>query len=150
MGKSEGQPTEIIAAIDAGSNGIRLAVARINGDGVVREIESTREAVRLGGDAFGNGQLAEATIDAAVAAFSRFAERIAANDVRHLRAVATSAAREASNSRTLVSRVRKATGIRLEIINGLEEAQLVFAGVADGDTMYTDGVDRAPTACWNP
>jgi exopolyphosphatase/guanosine-5'-triphosphate,3'-diphosphate pyrophosphatase len=50
--------------------------------------------------------------------------------VTYMRAVATSAAREASNSRTLVARIRKATGIRLEIIDGLEEAQLIFAGVA--------------------
>ena len=123
-------PAELIAAVDAGSNGIRLAIARLNGDGTPREIENVREAVRLGGDAFDLGYLREPTIDAAIAAFERFAARIKHHGVRHVRAVATSAAREASNTRILTSRVRKETGIRLEVIDGLEEAQLVFGGVA--------------------
>ena len=130
MGVSGTGAAELIAAIDAGSNGMRLAVARVNGDGIAREVESIRESVRLGSDAFELGFLREPTIEAAVAAFERFAGRIKHHGVRHVRAVATSAAREASNSRTLTSRVRKATGIRLEIIDGLEEAQLVFGGVA--------------------
>jgi len=135
MGKSNGQSVNVIAAIDAGSNGMRLAIGRVNGDGVVHEIESIRESVRLGADAFATGQLTEATMDAAVGAFERFAERIRAHEVDHLRAVATSAARESSNSRALVARIRKATGIRLEIIDGLEEAQLVFGGVATAIDM---------------
>ena len=130
MAKSNGSTVNVIAAIDAGSNGMRLAIGRVNGDGIVRELESIREPVRLGGDAFSTGQLTEATMDAAVAAFERFAARIKEHEARHVRAVATSAAREASNSRARVARVHKATGIRLEVIDGLEEAQLVFAGVA--------------------
>lgn len=130
VGKTNGQSARHIAAIDAGSNGMRIAIARVNGDGIAREVEGWREPVRLGGDAFALGQLTDETIEAAVAAFSRFAERIEAHGAKHVRAVATSAARESSNGRTLVSRVRKATGIRLEIIGGLEEAQLVFSGVA--------------------
>jgi len=121
---------EVIGAIDAGSNGIRLAIARLNDDGIPREIETIREAVRLGSDAFDLGYLREPTIEAAVVAFERFAVRIKHHGVRHVRAVATSAARESSNTRTLTSRIRKATGIRLEVIDGLEEAQLVFGGVA--------------------
>jgi exopolyphosphatase/guanosine-5'-triphosphate,3'-diphosphate pyrophosphatase len=130
MAKSNGSSDTIIAAIDAGSNGMRLAIGRVEDDGAIRELESIREPVRLGGDAFSTGQLSDATIDAAVAAFERFAARIAEHEATHVRAVATSAAREASNSRTLVARIRKATGLRLEVIDGLEEAQLVFAGVA--------------------
>ena len=130
MAKSNGSSDNIIAAIDAGSNGMRLAIGRVEADGAIRELESIREPVRLGGDAFSTGQLGDATIDAAVAAFEHFAERIKEHEATHVRAVATSAAREASNSRALVARIRKATGLRLEIIDGLEEAQLVFAGVA--------------------
>lgn len=122
--------SQCIGAIDAGSNGIRLAIARLNGDGVLREIESVREAVRLGADAFDLGYLREPTIEATVAAFQRFTARIEHHGVRHVRAVATSAAREAANTRTLTSRIRNAAGIRLEVIDGLEEAQLVFSGVA--------------------
>jgi len=130
MGVSATGSAELIAAIDAGSNGMRLAVARVNGDGVAREVESIREAVRLGADAFDVGYLRAPTLDAAVAAFERFAARIKHHGVRHVRAVATSAARESSNARTLTGRVRKASGIRLEVIDGLEEAQLIFGGVA--------------------
>jgi len=130
MAKPNGSSQNIVAAIDAGSNAMRLAIGRVDGDGSVHEIEALREPVRLGGDAFSRGRLSDATIDAAVAAFERFAERIREHEAGRVRAVATSAAREASNSGTLVSRIRKATGIRLEVINGLEEAQLVFAGVA--------------------
>jgi len=130
MGVAGNGAANLIAAIDAGSNGIRLAVARINGDGIAREIESLREPVRLGNDAFELGYLTDATVEAAVAAFERFSERLKHHGVRHMRAVATSAAREATNARTLSARVRKSTGIRLEIIDGLEEAQLVFGGVA--------------------
>jgi exopolyphosphatase/guanosine-5'-triphosphate,3'-diphosphate pyrophosphatase len=130
MAKSNRSSVTIIAAIDAGSNGMRLAIGRVGDDGAVRELENLREPVRLGGDAFASGQLSEATMDAAVAAFQRFAGRIKEHEATHVRAVATSAAREASNSPTLVARIRKATGIRLEIIDGLEEAQLIFAGVA--------------------
>jgi exopolyphosphatase/guanosine-5'-triphosphate,3'-diphosphate pyrophosphatase len=130
MAKSNGSSGNVIAAIDAGSNGMRLAVAGMEDDGSVREIENIREPVRLGADAFATGQLSDTTIDAAVAAFERFQGLIKEHGATHVRAVATSAAREASNSRTLVARIRKATNIRLEIIDGLEEAQLVFAGVA--------------------
>lgn len=130
MAKSNGSSDIIIAAIDAGSNGMRLAIGRVEDDGAIRELESIREPVRLGADAFSTGQLSDATIEAAVAAFERFAARIAEHEATHVRAVATSAAREAANSRTLVTRIRKATGLRLEVIDGLEEAQLVFAGVA--------------------
>jgi exopolyphosphatase/guanosine-5'-triphosphate,3'-diphosphate pyrophosphatase len=138
MAKTDDDAAEMIAAIDAGSNGMRLAIASIavntevDGDhgGAVEELESYREPVRLGADAFAAGSFSEPTIEAAVGAFTRFAERVERYGVRHLRAVATSAARDASNSRTLVSRILKATRIRLEVIDGLEEAQLVFAGVA--------------------
>ena len=130
MGKSNGDCARVIAAIDAGSNGMRLAIARINGDGIVRELDSVRESVRLGADSFALGHLTEPTLDAAVAAFQRFAARIESHRARYVRAVATSAAREAANARALVHRIRETTGIRLEIIDGLEEAQLVFSGVA--------------------
>ena len=130
VGKANGQSARHVAAIDAGSNGMRISIARVNGDGIPREVEGWREPVRLGGDAFALGQLTDETIEAAVAAFTRFADRISVHGAKHVRAVATSAAREASNGRALVARIRKVTGIRLEIINGLEEAQLVFAGVA--------------------
>ena len=119
-----------IAAIDAGSNGIRLIVGAIDAAGTVTESVSIREAVRLGADAFGAGALSETTIRAATDAFGRFADTMAAHGVKRYRAVATSATREATNGEALVERIRDATGIKLEIIDGLEEARLAFVGVS--------------------
>jgi exopolyphosphatase/guanosine-5'-triphosphate,3'-diphosphate pyrophosphatase len=129
MGKANCDSGRLIAAIDAGSNGLRLAIGRLNGKGIVHEVKSRREPVRLGADAFSHGRFTEETLDAAVAVFELFAERIKLREVHHVRAVATSAAREATNGRQLAERVRRATGIRLEIIDGLEEAKLVLDGV---------------------
>ena len=130
MGNSSRRSSTNVAAIDAGSNGMRLAIGRIDEDGEFRELECIRMPVRLGADTFSTGTFSDATMDAAVAAFGLFAGRIKANDVEHVRAVATSATRDASNGAALVARIEAATGIHVEIIDGVEEAHLVFAGVA--------------------
>lgn len=126
-----------VAAIDAGSNGIRLVIGAVNDDGSVDEVYNLREAVRLGADAFSTGRFSPATLDRAVAAFTRFRARLDEYDVVELRAVATSASREASNSDELVAAVREAVDIELEIIDGLDEAQLIFRAV-DGQVELTD------------
>lgn len=125
----------LVGAIDAGSNGIRFAIGRIQDDGSLVQVETTRESVRLGGDAFSAGAIGELTMDAAVAAFSRFAERITINGIKTLRAVATSAVRDSTNGASLVERIRSRTGIELEVIDGLEEAHLIFLGVATAVDM---------------
>lgn len=117
------------AAIDIGSNGIRMVVAEM-GDGAIREIESVRAAVRLGEDAFTLKQISPATCDAVVQAFERFRRVLDRHDVQRVRAVATSAMRDSSNGRQLVARIKQATGIDVRIISGIEEAQVVYAGVA--------------------
>lgn len=122
--------TTPIAAIDAGSNGIRLIVGEVDAAGAVREVEATREAVRLGADAFGPGVFGEATLNAAAAAFARFADTMRAHGVQRSRAVATSATREAANGPALVERIDETCGIKLEIIDGLEEARLAFLGTS--------------------
>lgn len=119
-----------IAAIDAGSNGIKMLIGEIDENGTLWEIEEDRESIRLGHDAFTTGRFSEATIKAAVGAFERFKKLADAQGVKRIRAVATSACRQAKNSDELAQAVRKATGIKLEVIDGLEEAQLVFAAVA--------------------
>ncbi len=126
---SDPQPI-LVAAIDAGSNGIRFAIGRVETNGAFRKLENIRESVRLGADAFTHGQFSEATFAAAAAAFERFAGLMRANGIEHYRAVATSATRDTANGKDLVAHVLAATGIQIEIIDGLEEAHLVFAGVA--------------------
>jgi exopolyphosphatase/guanosine-5'-triphosphate,3'-diphosphate pyrophosphatase len=118
-----------IAAIDAGSNGIRLAVARLGPDGLVQVLSSSRAPVRLGADAFAHGQITESTMQAATDAFVRFQKVTADLMVTHLRAVATSALREARNSDVLVDRIARETGIQVEIISGEEESRLIHQAV---------------------
>lgn len=120
---------EYISAIDLGSNGIRFVVAAREGNQIV-EVESTREGVRLGQDAFERGELSDASLEAAAAAFERFAARLTDYPSCVVQAVATSAARTSSNKAALVELIRDRSGIDLQIIDPLEEARLVAIAVA--------------------
>jgi exopolyphosphatase/guanosine-5'-triphosphate,3'-diphosphate pyrophosphatase len=121
-----------IAAVDAGSNAIRLIVARASGPGQWETVETQRLPVRLGHHAFagGGGSLNRLTLSHAVAGFREFKSHMERNGVVAYRAVATSAAREARNREQLLDLVRRRAGLELEIISGDEEARLVRVAVA--------------------
>ena len=120
-----------IAAIDVGSNAIRMMVGSVNEAWQVGPLENIRLPVRLGEDAFTSGMIQEAVMQQAVDAFLHF--RRVADDfgVRGIRAVATSAMREAANRDILVDRILQASGIEVEIISGQEEARFVHLAVAN-------------------
>ncbi len=118
-----------IAAIDVGSNAIRMVVGRLGNEGELETVENVRLPVRLGQDAFTIGQFSEKTIQMAVGAFLRFRKVAQAFDVAETRAVATSAVREAGNSDILIDRIAQQTGFNLEIISGDEEARLIHLAV---------------------
>lgn len=117
------------ATIDAGSNAIRLLIARAESPPRVRILETERVAVRLGHNVFTTGEFDRATISAAAKAFHHFRALMNRHRVTRQRAVATSATREAKNRATLIRRIQRETGIRLEVIGGEEEASLVRAAV---------------------
>lgn len=119
-----------ISAIDVGSNAMRMVVGEVDETGRVNTIENTRLPVRLGQDVFSKGYLQEKTIQQTEEAFLRFKHMAESFDIHHLRAVATSAAREARNSDILVDRVYRTSGIEIEIISGEEEARLIHSAVA--------------------
>ena len=119
-----------IAAIDVGSNAMRMAVGEVDETGQVQAIENIRLPVRLGRDVFSQGVLEEKTIQQTEEAFLRFKRMAKQFNVRQLRAVATSAAREAQNNDLLLDRVFRTSGIEIEIINGEEEARLIHLAVA--------------------
>ena len=122
---------QTIAAVDVGSNAIRMVVGEVDADWKVRAVENIRLPVRLGQDVFTVGFIQEETIQAAIDAFLRF-RRVADDfDVTRMRAIATSAMREASNGDFLVDRIANSSGIHVEIINGDEEARLVALAIAD-------------------
>jgi len=118
-----------IAAIDVGSNAMRMAVGEVDERWQVHPIENIRLPVRLGGDVFGEGVLQAKTIRQAEEAFLRFKHLAETHGVQRLRAVATSAAREAANGALLIDRIRRTSGIELEIISGEEEARLIHRAV---------------------
>lgn len=118
-----------IAAIDVGSNAIRMLVSRLNPDGKLETLESLRLPVRLGQDAFTSGFFSEQTMHMAVDAFLRFRKIAELFQVQESRAVATSAMRDTANSELLLDRISRETGFNIEIISGEEEARLIHMAV---------------------
>jgi exopolyphosphatase/guanosine-5'-triphosphate,3'-diphosphate pyrophosphatase len=112
-------------AIDAGSNALRVIIAKPTDKGGLNVLHAERAAVRLGHRTFTEGELDGDAIDAAVEAFGRFRELFTRHGVEHYRAVATSAVRNAANREDLLDRVHREAGLQLEVIDGEEEARLV-------------------------
>lgn len=118
-----------LAAIDAGSNAIRVLIAAAEGPDRIERIEAERLPVRLGHGAFTQGELDAETIQQAIAAFRRFRKLFDDHGVDRYRAVATAATRAARNRELLQHRLYHETGIELEVIDGGEEARLVRKAV---------------------
>lgn len=126
-----------IAAIDAGSNALRLAVARAESPWEIYRLTTERYPLRLGHRAFTERRFDEATLRKAVKAFRHFRRVMDKHGVEKYRAVATSATREARNRQVLIDRIQRGAGIRLEVVGGAEEARLVRTAVlaAVGDKL---------------
>ena len=118
-----------VAAIDVGSNAIRMAVGEVNDSWQVKAIENIRIPVRLGANVFTTGTLDETSMQHTVDTFRRF-QRVARDfDVQRLRAVATSAMREADNGPLLADRIYRECEIKVDLIDGDEEARLIHQAV---------------------
>jgi exopolyphosphatase / guanosine-5'-triphosphate,3'-diphosphate pyrophosphatase len=113
-----------IAAIDAGSNAVRLSIARAYSALDVEPLVNERFPLRLGEGVFIRHRFSEDLLKKGIKAFVHLKEIMDEYGVTKYRAVATSASREARNGSTLVHRVKQATGIRLEIISAKEESRL--------------------------
>ncbi len=115
-----------LAAIDVGSNSVHLIIADVSPEGHIEVIDRVKEMVRLGRRSFTTGRLTPESMDMAVRTIAYF-KRLA--DLRHvdrIRAVATSAVREAKNRTQFIRRIRRETGLAVEVIAGDEEARLIF------------------------
>jgi exopolyphosphatase / guanosine-5'-triphosphate,3'-diphosphate pyrophosphatase len=118
------------AAIDIGSNAVRLLLARVIEEGdepLFKKEVLVRMPLRLGDDAFRAGAISEAMTERLVETMVGFRHLITAYPAMDFAAYATSAMREARNSRDVVARVRKAAGITIEVIEGAREAEVVYA-----------------------
>jgi exopolyphosphatase/guanosine-5'-triphosphate,3'-diphosphate pyrophosphatase len=118
----------ILAAIDAGSNAIRVLIVEASAGHVV-PLLAERVPVRLGRGTFSSGRLRNKTIDEAVATFTRFRALFDQHGVSAYRAVATSAVRSAKNRERLIDLLFRQAHIDLEVIDGAEEGRLVRRAV---------------------
>ncbi len=118
------------AAIDIGSNAMRLLIAEIMPSGKLRPIVRRREPIRLGRDVFKSGKISQQLITRSVRVLKDFKDVCKQHRVVCIRAVGTSALREAKNKASFVSRARERSGIAVEIISGIEEARLIQIAVS--------------------
>ena len=133
----------VVAVIDIGSNSVRMVIAQVRPDGSVEVLERMQRPVRLGHSSFLNGRLSQQTINAAIAILRDYRRIIDSYHVRKVRAVATSAVREAANSDSFVDRAAIAADIDIEIIEGAEESRLTVSAVRE-DLKGVFDINKGP------
>ena len=118
------------AAIDIGSNAIRLLISNVyelNNAPVFRKITLVRVPIRLGEDVFSVGKISDKNISRLVKAMSAFKNLIEVYDVISYKACATSAMRDAINKDEVIEKVKNESGIDINIIGGKLEAEIIFS-----------------------
>src|SRR5688572_24868193 len=123
-----------VAAVDIGTNSVRLLIADENG----RQLERAMQITRLGQGVDQSGALHPDAITRTLAVLSSYGERIQSFGVRRVRAAATSAARDTSNRELFFDAAERALGARPELLSGDEEARLSFRG-ATAELSSSDG-----------
>ena len=136
------------AAIDIGSNAVRLLIKSIDREAVqekkFKKVMMLRVPLRLGFDVFSIGELSEKKVDKLRRLMKAFRQLMKIYDVDDYRACDTSAMRDARNGRTIIKKIEKDTGIRIEIIDGQEEARMIYNNHIEcmedrqGNYMYVD------------
>ena len=119
-----------IAAIDIGSNAIRMAVAEATAAGLTQNLKHYREPVRLGADVFSFGHVGPEALSAALAALNKYQSIIKTEGVQAVRAVATEALRRAGNCSDVLQTIERETGLKVEIISSQTEAELVLSALS--------------------
>lgn len=130
----------LFAAIDLGSNAFRLMIGQSvkrNRQRVIQEVKTLREPVRLA-EGLQAGALDELALDRGWQALARFGKKLRGFEAGRVRAVATSAVREAANAQLFLASAERHLGFRIDVLSGHEEARLVYAGVAHA----VPGVER--------
>src|SRR5438477_7420024 len=116
------------AVIDVGTNSIKLLVAEVSGHEVIPLVEESKQT-RLGRGFYETHRLQPEAIASTARAVAKFAEMARQREVSPIRVIATSAARDAVNAAELASAIEAASGLKMEIISGEQEADWVFQGV---------------------
>jgi exopolyphosphatase/guanosine-5'-triphosphate,3'-diphosphate pyrophosphatase len=121
-----------LAIVDLGSNTCRLVIYTLAPDGAFRLTDQVSETVRIGENMIGSGMLQPEPMHRALQLLKMYAGLCAANGIEHTIATATSAVRDARNGAEFVERVRKETGLALQILSGDAEAFYAYAGAING------------------
>ncbi|WP_402467019.1 Ppx/GppA phosphatase family protein [Isoptericola aurantiacus] len=121
-----------VAAVDCGTNSIRLLIADVAPDGTLTELDRRMEIVRLGQGVDRTGELAPEALERTLAATREYAKVAAELGATRARFVATSATRDARNRDEFFEGVRAALGVDPEVVTGAEEARLSFRGAVSG------------------
>lgn len=129
----------VAAAIDIGSNSIKMSLGRLDGSGRLEEFGQVVDVVRLGQGVDRTGELDPERVEAAIATLQRFAGEARAAGATEIVAVATEATRAARNGAEFLQRIRQDTGIDVRVVDGEEEAALTFRGL-ETDTELTGHV----------
>ena len=124
-----------LAAIDLGTNSFHLVVVRASRSGTFSVLDQVKEEVRLGSGAGSFNIIAPDAEERGLAAVGRLAA-MAATRGAAVRAVATSAVREARNRDAFIRAVERETGVAVEVISGKEEARLIYMGVLQALPVY--------------
>ncbi len=121
-----------IAAIDIGSNAVRLQIARLNDTGseeIFKRVEFVRIPIRLGDDAFKEGKISKEKKLVFYKAMEAFSLLMEAYGVEHYMACATSAMREAKNGQKIAEKVEERCGLKIDIIDGKRESELILQSI---------------------
>jgi exopolyphosphatase/guanosine-5'-triphosphate,3'-diphosphate pyrophosphatase len=119
-------PARRIAAIDIGSNSIRQIIADVHADGTISVVDEMKAHPRLGKGLDETRALSTESMESAIEALTRMATLAKQQGAQRVEAVATSAVRDAENSELFLARVKQATGLRIRVLKGEDEARLCF------------------------
>jgi exopolyphosphatase / guanosine-5'-triphosphate,3'-diphosphate pyrophosphatase len=120
---------DVLAAVDLGSNSFHMVVGRYS-HGQILILDRLREMVRLGAGLDEHGRLSREAMDNALACLERFGQRLNTVRAESVRVVGTNTLRRAKRKGAFLDRARVALGHPIEIISGIEEARLIYLGVA--------------------
>lgn len=125
-----------LAGLDLGSNSVRLLISNvIENEGeqpIFKKSSLTRLPIRLGVDAFGEGEILPKTVDRLVSGMQAYSKIMEVHGVELYRACATSALREASNGPEIIKKIKEESDIQIDLISGKEEAEIIFStGMTD-------------------
>ncbi|RZS61832.1 Ppx/GppA phosphatase [Xylanimonas ulmi] len=140
MGRVTSAPSaRRVAAVDCGTNSLRLLVADVGADGSLSEVARRTTIVRLGQGVDRTGELAPDALERTFAVTREYARVLSDAGAQAVRFVATSATRDARNREAFFAGIREAIGVEAEVVSGDEEAQLSFTGATGAVSVAHPG-----------